>query len=159
MHALSEYEVKLVHGKKQLHWFLLVKMFRSKLPYLTIEISTTDLCNLIPTVRSTSKGTDSENSAPHVEDSHMATCITDVGTYKGSLHDLCTLADKVVEDMKSYNLVTSNCQHFCNNLLRKIRKKTYPMTIGCMASEIKEKKFDHYSNVISSNVPALVHAN
>ena len=33
------------------------------------------------------------------------------------------------------------------------------MTIGRMASEIKEKKFDYYSNVISSNVPALVHLN
>jgi hypothetical protein len=27
VHAVSEYEIRLVHGKKQLHWFLLVKMF------------------------------------------------------------------------------------------------------------------------------------
>lgn len=159
VHAISEYEVRLVHGKKQLHWFLLVKMFRSKLAYLTLEISTTDLHDLIPILRSVVSENNYENFAPEVEDPSLATCITDTGTYKGTLHDLCQLADKVVEEMRNYNLVTSNCQHFCNNLLRKIGKKTYPMTIGRMASEIKEKKFDYYSNVISNNVPPLVHLN
>lgn len=154
VHSVSEYEVRLVHGKKQLHWFLLVKMFRSKLPYLTLEISTTDLCDLIPILRSVACE-NNENSKPQVEDPLSATCITDAGTYKGTLYDLCRLADKVVQEMKKYNLVTSNCQHFCNNLLRKIGMKMYPTTIGRMTSEIKEKRFDYYYNVISSDVPDL----
>jgi hypothetical protein len=92
-----------------------------------------------------------ENNETPKSEVEGPTCITDAGTYNGTLHDLCQIADKVVEEMKSYNLVTSNCQHFCNNLLRKIGKKTYPMTVGCMT---KEKRFDYYSNVISSDVPA-----
>lgn len=151
VHAVSEYEVRLVHGKEQLHWFLLVKMFRSKLSYLTLEISTTDLCDLIPILRSVSSENNENSKSQDLVEDPM--CITDTGTYKGTLYDLCQVADKVVEEMKSYNLVTSNCQHFCNNLLRKIGKKMYPMTIGRMT---KEKKFDYYSNVISSDVPALV---
>ena len=64
-----------------------------------------------------------------------------MGSYKGTLHDLCQIADQVVEDMKSYNLVTSNCQHFCNNLLRKTGKRNFRITVGRME---KEKKFDYY---------------
>lgn len=153
VHAVSEYEVRLVHGKKQLHWFLLVKMFRSKLPYLTLEISTTDLCDLIPIVRCVSSDHENKENSKSQDLVEDPMCITDTGIYKGALYDLCRIADRVVEEMKSYNLVTSNCQHFCNNLLRKIGKTTYPMTIGRMT---KEKKFDYYSNVISSDVPALV---
>ena len=147
--------MKLVHGTKQLHWLLLVKMFRSKLPYLTLEITTnSDLCELIPTIRTISENETEIGASVKPQDS--VTSITDVGSYKGTLHDLCQFADKVVEDMKSYNLITSNCQHFCNNLLRKIGKGTFPMTIGRMSREGKEKKFDLYSNVISSDVPTLV---
>ena len=155
IYSNSEYEVRLVHGTKQLHWFLMVKMFRSKLPYFTLEITTTaDLCDLIPTMRSIAIGESDESSAtPENIDSHSETCIADVGSYKGTLHDLCQVADKVVEEMKSYNLVTSNRQHFCNNLLRKLKKKTFRMTVGRLE---KEKNFDYYSNVISSDVPTLV---
>ena len=46
-----------------------------------------------------------------------------MGTYRGSLFDLCELADGVVEEMGTYDLVESNCQHFCNNLLKKLYKR------------------------------------
>lgn len=132
VNANSEYELKLVHGTKQLHWFLLVKMFKSDLPYLTIEITTsTDLCDIIPTIHRAEDNAESENQL----DLPSVTILTDVGTYKGTLHRLYQVADEVVEDMKKYNLITSNCQHFCNNVLRKIGKKTYSTTVGPKATE------------------------
>ena len=32
--------------------------------------------------------------------------------------------------MGGYHLFTSNCQHFCNNVLRWLNYETYPTTVG-----------------------------
>ena len=45
----------------------------------------------------------------------------DVGTYEGTLYDLCCLADEVVTDMATYHLVSNDCQDFCNKLLMKMK--------------------------------------
>lgn len=43
-----------------------------------------------------------------------------VGTYQGTLNELCQRADRVIVKMGAYNLFRSNCQHFCNNFLSEI---------------------------------------
>lgn len=45
------YEIKLVHGTTtNLHWYVLAKMKDSGLPYITFEITTTNMKNLIQTI-------------------------------------------------------------------------------------------------------------
>ncbi len=53
-----------------------------------------------------------------------------VATLKLRLCDIAELADQVVKEMGTYNLVSENCQHFCNRLLQKMGQQTYPTTIG-----------------------------
>ena len=97
------------------HWFLLVKMKDTEYKFVTVEITTSDMQNLVRTmrIRESAKGSDF------------------VGDYTGSFKNLCQIADCVVDDMGSYNLFTSNCQHFCNNLLLRIGlKHDFSTTIG-----------------------------
>lgn len=111
--APSSYEVRIVHPASA-HWFILVKMKGSELPYLTFEITTSSGSDLLQTTRAI---VDDESSE-------------EVGVYNGDLNGLCQMADEVVKEMVEYNVFTSNCQHFVNNLLRKMGMSTYPPTIG-----------------------------
>ena len=149
----TQYKLKLMHGQRRnLHWFLLLKVKKSDLPYLTLEITTSDLSDLLPTIRTIppSKGCWAAFSQSPEK----------VGIYEGTLQRLCQIADDVVKDMKSYNLLTSNCQHFCNNVLKKIEFETYPTTIGPETTlEGDDRNYDLLTNVahlIIAGTPALV---
>ena len=131
-----KYEFKLVHGKKHLHWFFLLKIMDSTLPYITLEITTSDLHDLIPTVHSIE---DVEISVTETFSQSNAT-VTNLDEYDGRLQDLCKIADGVVENMKDYNLVSNNCQHFCNNVLRRLGRKTFSTTVGHQCTQCKDRK-------------------
>ena len=124
------YQLRLVHKPPKLHWYLLIKQKDSPLPYVTVEITTSDLRDLIPCIR-TFESCDDDAS--------------DVGIYEGKLIDLCKLADETVEEMGTYNLLTRNCQHFCNRLLKKLYKEEFPYTYE---SNIADTKFDYHSQVL-----------
>ena len=106
----GSYQVWAVHT--EIHWFLMIKGDRPDLPFITFEIRTEDFADIVPTVRDVQ--VDSHDpSLPHPEN---------VGTYgpDNALRDLCKMADKVAKEMGDYNLLNNNCQHFCNNLLKRM---------------------------------------
>ena len=115
------YDIKLVHGiTSHVHWYLLIKMKDSDLPYISLEITTRDLKKVTQTIRSV------EGLWSHL----LTNDPTNVGTYKGSFHDICSFADTVVSEMGDYNLLTNNCQNFCNKLLLMmgVIQNPYPTT-------------------------------
>ena len=111
MEAKGGYEIRLVHLKSP-HWYLLVRTKDSTMPYISLEIRTTDLSDLVQFTRQV--------------DSLDADISSDVGVYEGTLLSLCELADRVVKDMGSYDLLACNCQTFCNQLLKKMDKSEFP---------------------------------
>ena len=118
----TQYDVRLVHSTRgPLHWFVLVQMLGSTLPFLTIEITTSNLTDLIPTMRT-------------IDLNEAGGCLsrppTEVGIYRGTVQKICEFADAVVTEMGGYNLLVNNCQHFCNNLLQKLNLDTFNTTIG-----------------------------
>ena len=131
------YELNLVHRLPNLHWYLLVKKEgASDWPYITLEITTSGKKDLIPLTR------DFESCDDNA---------TGMGTYTGSLFSLCELADGVVEEMGTYDLRESNCQHFCNILLKKLHKKEFPTTFE---SGMEDDKFDYHTQVCPELVAA-----
>ena len=149
----TQYKIKLMHGQRRnLHWFLLVKVKESDLPYLTLEITTSNLSDLLPTIRTIQPSPGCWAGFTQSPEK--------VGIYNGSLESLCRIGDGVVKDMESYNLLTSNCQHFCNNVLKKIGFETYPTTIGPETTlEEDERNYDLFTRVmeqIIAGAPALV---
>ena len=131
--APSSYEVRIVHPASG-HWFLLVKMKDSELPYLTFEITTSSGSDLLQTTRAI--GDDTEPSE-------------EVGVYDGDLKSLCQMADEVVKEMVEYNVFTSNCQQFVNNLLQKMGLSTYPPTIGPETSSKEDiEKIDNVGVIL-----------
>ena len=118
----ANYEVWAVHSDA--HWFLMIKGDSPDLPFITLEIRTEDFTDIVPTVRNVQ--VDSHNkSLPHPDK---------VGTYGSSdttLRDLCKMADRVAKEMGDYNLINNNCQHFCNNLLRRMGfQNTFTTMVG-----------------------------
>ena len=117
------YDVHLVHC--QLHWKLLVKKTNSKqLPFITFEIRTDDMKNLVPWQDTFSV---SSVSASYV------------GTYVGTLNSLAQMADDAVEEMQYYDLLTSNCQVFCNKMLKRMGKPEFETTYR---PEMIDRTFD-----------------
>ena len=100
------YDINLVHY--QLHWKLLVRKTNSKqLPFITFEIRTDDMKRLVPWQDTFS-------------DSSVSSSYAFVGTYVGSLNSLAQMADATIEEMRyTYDLMTSNCQVFCNKMQKK----------------------------------------
>ena len=134
----TTYEVKLVH-RESAHWYFLVRTKDSTLPYISIEIRTTDLSDLVPfTCEIHSLNADTSS---------------DIGEYEGSLLSLCELADRVVRDMGSYDLLTSNCQTFCNELLKRMGKPEFPTSTDLLDREfdlLGEALMGHSSNEAES---------
>ena len=139
--AQATYEVKLVHRNSILHWYLLLRTKGSStLPYISIEITTSDLSDLIPVTRNF--------------ESYNANQVSDLGIYEGTLYHLCQLADRVVEEMGSYDLLSRNCQTFCNKLLKNISKNEFPTSLE---SELIDREFDLLSRVFQrERVPTTV---
>ena len=137
LEVTTTYEIKIVHGSvlENLHWYILLKIQNSKLPYLTIEITTTNMSDLVPTIRTL----ELQQSPEHV------------GVYEKTLRSFCLVADGVVTQMGNYNLTRNNCQHFCNNLLTKLGHQTYPTTIGpetTLTDDDETKEFDLLARIM-----------
>ena len=80
--------------------------------------------------------------------------VSDLGTYEGTLYYLCQLADRVVEEMESYDLFCSNYRTFCNKLLKRMGKREFPTSLE---SELVDREFDLLSKVFQRehvHVPA-----
>ena len=104
------------------HWRLLIrKSHASLLPYFSLEVTTSDMTTLV-------QGTHTLYSCGKE--------VKSVGIYYGTLQNICTLADEVYIEMREYDLLYSNCQHFCNKLLRKIHKRQFTTTIESILNEI-----------------------
>ena len=135
----AEYDVRLVHGTTyNLHWVVLLKMKDSRLPYVTYEITTQTMNDLIQTMR-TIQEADIPSINPH-GDSGMDT----VGVYIGSLESVSHMADETVSNMEHYNLFKSNCQHFSNYLLKKMKliEVNYPTTMPKFLNSLENNRFD-----------------
>jgi hypothetical protein len=126
----GNYQVWAVHS--ELHWFLMIKGDGPDLPFITIEIRTEDFADIVPTVRDVQ--VDSHDpSLPHPENA---------GTYgpDNTLRDLYKMADKVAKEMGDYNLTNNNCQHFCNNLLKRMGfQYTFTTMVGTDTTLYEEK--------------------
>ena len=117
----TEYELSLV--KSQLHWLLLVHMKGSDEVYISIEVTTSDMSDMLHTMRIF----DQESDPVMVLKATPVTC-----NHKTKLIHLCEIADSVVAQMGSYHLLRRNCQHFCNTFLEQLgfETHTYRTTIG-----------------------------
>ena len=87
--AQVAYEVKLVHRNTALHWYLLLKAKGSpSLPHISMEVTTSDMRDLIPVTRNF--------------ESYDVNQVSDMGIYEGTLFSLCQLADGVVDATISF---------------------------------------------------------
>ena len=120
------YDINLVHC--QLHWKLLVKKTNSKqLPFITFEVRTNDMATLVTWQDTFSVST-------------VTSSYAFIGTYVGSLNSLAQMADATVEEMQlHYNLLTSNCQVFCNKMLKRMDLPTFETTYD---PDMIDKTFD-----------------
>ena len=110
----AEYEVKL--DKSTLHWKLLVKKKGSQtLPYISLEITTSNMTNILRTTRTYEVCKDNA---------------IDKGVFQGRLSKLCNLADKIASKMDTYDVFFRNCQHFCNELLKELGMDSSPTTFS-----------------------------
>ena len=135
----SVYEVKLAHLESA-HWYLLVKIKDpdSTAPYVSLEVRTTDLSDLVQFTR------EIDSLKPGIS--------SDVGDYEGTLLSLYELADRVVKEMDSYDLLTSNCQTFCNKLLKMMGKCEFPASTAI----ILDGGIDLLGEAISGSSPTKV---
>ena len=136
MKVKGVYEVKLVHLESA-HWYLLVRTKDSTMPYVSLEVRTTDLKDLVQFTREI--------------DSQEAGISSDMGIYEGTLLSLCELADRVVKEMDSYHPLTSNCQTFCNKLLKMTGKYEVPTS-----TSILDRVIDLLGEAISGSPPTKV---
>ena len=110
----TEYELKL--DKSTLHWKLLVKKEGSQtLPYFSLEITTSNMTNILRTT---------------CTDEVCKDNAIDMGVFIGRLSTLCDSADKIASKMDTYNFLTRNCQTFCNELLKELGKDESPTTFS-----------------------------
>ena len=136
-------EIYILNG--DVHWLLLVRLEGgTKLPFLSFEVTTSNMTNIIPTMRLISE---KPNNIWRDLVSESVTKLL-VGTRTTTLFDLCSIADEVVVSMKTYNVFISNCQHFCNNLLKKLGLRTFLTTIGPNTTRSQNNRFDYLSNVM-----------
>ena len=113
----KELDIHIWIQRYQWHWFLVVKWEGSDDLYVILEVTTSTMLDLVKFMR--------------VEDSKVLPKCERVGRLTISFNQLCEIADSVVSDMGTYNLFKRNCQHFCNNLLKRLNMKCdYETTIG-----------------------------
>ena len=96
-------------NKDSYHWYIMLHHEEegSTYPFLTIEINTDNCVKIIPVMK--------ELQREEVNTNHENFDI------EITLNTICQTADKVVAEMKEYNLITSNCQLFCKKLLEKLK--------------------------------------
>ena len=114
--------------KQRQHWFLLLKMKDSTLPFFSLEASTPDLSSL--------------RHEMFLFDPYKGKA-TFCGEITFKLLDILLVADKIVTEMKVYSLFSSNCQHFCNNFLNHYGFDTFPPTFGKeVTAEIRKQPIE-----------------
>ena len=113
--AKKTYHVYL--NKDNFHWYIILhnEDEGTTYPFLTIEINTTKNCDKIIPVMNTLQP----------EKINKKWKISDIEI---KLDTLCEIADSIVTEMGEYNVLTSNCQMFCNNLLLKLKLIDEPFT-------------------------------
>ncbi len=131
IHVSCKYDVYI--SRKNLHWFLIIKMNNSKCPYLTIEITTEDKA-ILATMDILEDVTDKQ--------------LVKAGEY-ARLEDLCDAADSVKFKMGEYNLLNNNCQHFCNNVLKWLGYQQFTTTLVYRQSTLgyEELGFDAWPEI------------
>ena len=123
-----EYEIFLYHKKS--HWYMLVHCVQegSDFPYLRLEIVTDGKGKIIPLTRELKndgyKLTGCSTLTSDGDVSRMCEMSLDlsqlekVGTVRISIEHLCKKAEDVRLEMGEYRMFTSNCQQFCNNVIK-----------------------------------------
>ena len=108
-------------NKDDFHWRIILHNEEEGTTYLflTIEISTTkDFDKIIPVM--------------NVLEKVKVNTKWIISEIEIKLDTLCEIADKIVTKMGDYNVLTSNCQIFCNNLLLKLEliDKPFSTSVG-----------------------------
>ena len=82
--------------------------------------------------------------------SMSGTKLRKVGTMTTTIMKLCETAEAVRVGMGNYNLITNNCQHFCNNVLEKLGLPTTPTSAGVVGTttDVKEN-FDDIDQIFA----------
>ena len=65
-----------------------------------------------------------------------------VGTMKTTIMELCDTAETIRIGMGKYHLFTNNCQHFCNNVLEKLKLPTTRTTVGPRTTDVNFDEID-----------------
>ncbi len=105
---------EIYFDRRTYHRRLLVKMKGATYPLITFEITTSDMSSLTQVMCIAFDG--------------FIDGIEKVGDRTKKLITICRIADAVVSRMKSYHLLKSNCQHFCNNVLQELELETFDVT-------------------------------
>ncbi len=113
------YDIYISTGK--LHWFILIQLNGSSLPFVTIEITRSDV--------------DKVSFLAVMEILQDVTDKQKLKTETTTLNDLCGVADEVKAKMGYYDLYHNNCQHFCNNFLKWLNYEQFPTTTRLWAAQ------------------------
>lgn len=108
----SRYEVYVNHSGH--HWYLLLRLEQSKLPFMTLEIITTDGQTIKPLVCIQKDDTGKQHYT----------------TMEGNMHEFCSLADTFIKEMRRYDAHKKNSQHFCNAFLGSFGLPSIETTVG-----------------------------
>ena len=127
--------------KTNLHWIVLLKSTGSTLPYITLEISTLNMIDLLTVMKVIS------------ETECTSKKLTHIGNYSGKLSTFCSTADKVGEAMDHYELLHSNCQHFCNNLAYQFDMNVYNPTGSAICYVQAVTVMERLNNERSTDTP------
>ena len=88
-------------NRTRLHWFLVVSAPKF---CFTLELRTPEYISLLPYMRNVS--------------AEMWNKLTPCGQIKAKLSDILEVADGIIAEMRTYNVVFNNCQDFCNKFLK-----------------------------------------
>ena len=113
MDHCARYEIYI--NRTGYHWYLLIRLESSRSPFATLEITTTNAMQILLAFVRTLE-----------DDAGKEYIKTEMTTMK----ELCDVADDVKKKMGSYHLYSSNCQHFCNNILKWLNYEIRSTTIG-----------------------------
>lgn len=111
--TLTSYEVYI--NTQGPHWYLMVRLESSSLPFFTLEIVTTNgrtckaMTCVIHQTNVTEKACASQNT---------------------TLEKICSIADRIMSQMGKYDPLNYNGQQFCNAVLRSFGADAFPTSIG-----------------------------
>ena len=80
--------------------------------------------------------------------SMSGTKLRNVGTLTTTIKKLCETAEAIQIGMGKYNLLTNNCQHFCNNVLEKLELPTTPTTVGPTTTKVNFDEVDKIFTIV-----------